>query len=110
MAFALPLKLGGQVPDFLYAALLVRRPDADGHGYLEIEGGLPRVPVTIIGRSAPHFTIPHSLVLEVPPQDVQCLGLFDSPDAGCGPMGRLARCARRRSLKAATNFQRSASC
>lgn len=86
MAFTMPLKLGAEMPSALFAALLTRAPDADGARFQEIEGGWPRHPVAIVGRSSKYLAINHPLLFDVPAQDVACLGLFDDPEPGRGSL------------------------
>ncbi len=86
MAFTMPLRLGRAMPDALFAALLTRSPDADGGNYRELEGGWPRHPVRVVGRSSKYLAVDHSLLFDVPPQDIPSLGLFDHPEPGEGQL------------------------
>lgn len=84
MGFSVAVKVGADLPPQLFAALLARRPDPDGNGHKEIEGNWPRIPVSLVGRSHTHLVIPHALVFEVAPQDIQGVSLFDSVEPGEG--------------------------
>lgn len=86
MSPAMPLREGAPVPPLMYAALLSQTPDADGYNFVEVEGGWPRHPLKIVGRSATHLAIDHPVLFEVPSQDVASLALFDHPDPGSGAL------------------------
>lgn len=74
------------MPEHLYAALLAGRPDADGTGYQEAAGGSLRLPVSLISHSSSKLVIPHSLIFELEPQEVESLALFDSPEPSTGDL------------------------
>lgn len=84
LTYSVAVRVGAAVPDQLFAALLNQRPDPDGTGAVEVEGGWPRLPVRLVGRSSVHLAICHPLLFDIPAQDIDGLGLFDEPNAGAG--------------------------
>ncbi|GAD58621.1 hypothetical protein MBEBAB_0871 [Brevundimonas abyssalis TAR-001] len=40
----------------------------------------------VVGRSSKYLAVDHSLLFDVPPQDIPSLGLFDHPEPGEGQL------------------------
>lgn len=72
------------VPDEIYAGLLIRGPDPDGYGGVElVASGYTRVPVRLVERSLQRLAVPHPVVFDFeggdPPTHV---AFFSAPESG----------------------------